>query len=89
MGTYVNGGGDVGHNNPQDMTYVRSVNTHWKEDEINGLLDATAVNALLDADAVNALVTPELPPIPDTDGDYILERSVSDGEAVDSWVAAE
>lgn len=80
MGTYVSGGGDVGHNDPLDMTYVREVNPDWKKDEINGLLDASAVNKL---------VTPELPPIPDEDGDYILERSVSDGEAVDSWVAAE
>lgn len=85
MGTYVDGGGDVGHNNPLDMTYVREVNPDWKKDEINGLLDAATVNTLLDADAVNALVTPELPPIPDTDGDYFLQRSVSDGDAVDTW----
>lgn len=76
MGTYVSGGGDVGHNDPLDMTYVREVNPDWKKDEINGLLDATAVNAL---------VTPELPPIPEEDDTYELQLEVDDGEAVLTW----
>ena len=67
MGTFVNGGGDVGHNNPVDMTFSREVDKDWLAHEINGL------------------VTPELPPIPDEDGDYTLQISVDDGEALLTW----